>query len=401
MPEPQPPLVGRENEQKSSYAAASDIWRRQQEILRRVALGGHKDSILADVVQLAEEQTGDGMIASILLLSPDGQHLHLGGAPSLPDAYNAAIEGMKIGPSEGSCGTAAFTGEPVYVADIATDPRWADFRDLAHAHGLAACWSIPIRSADGTMLGTFANYYREPREPSQSDKDIIEAVALTASIAIERLRLQEMRNRVEEAKTMVLAELQHRVKNAFSLAQSLISLNVNGASSARDLANKVTEKLRAISSAHDLIVAPASDQERAGQTELETLLKTILAPLRFDDDDHRVLLSGDPHSVPSEWLSKLALVFHELGTNATKYGALSHADGQVDISWRTEEGMLIIDWKERGGPVISPPATTNFGSRLVTSTVKQFAGTIDWDWQSSGVQITISLPAATTPIDPS
>ena len=249
-----------ENSQTADAPSATDplsdrylaeVWRRQQQILGRVALGGDREAILSDIVSLAEEQTGDGMLASILLLSEDGKHLELGGAPSLPDEYNAAIEGMEIGEGEGSCGTAAARGRPVFVEDIATDPLWADFRELALSHGLAACWSVPIKAGDGSVLGTFANYYREPRQPSDLDREIIEAIALTTSIAVERIRLERMRHRAEEAKGLVLEELQHRVKNAFSLAQSLINLNVPAALSARDLADKVNGKLRAIASAQD------------------------------------------------------------------------------------------------------------------------------------------------------
>ncbi|PHR01374.1 MAG: hypothetical protein COB31_08430 [Erythrobacter sp.] len=135
-----------ENSQTADAPSATDplsdrylaeVWRRQQQILGRVALGGDREAILSDIVSLAEEQTGDGMLASILLLSEDGKHLELGGAPSLPDEYNAAIEGMEIGEGEGSCGTAAARGRPVFVEDIATDPLWADFRELALSHGLA------------------------------------------------------------------------------------------------------------------------------------------------------------------------------------------------------------------------------------------------------------------------
>ena len=107
------PLAAPSDPLSEKYLA--EVWRRQQQILGRVALGGDREAILCDIVRLAEEQTGDGMLASILLLTEDGQHLELGGAPSLPDEYNAAIEGMAIGDGEGSCGTAAATGQAVFV----------------------------------------------------------------------------------------------------------------------------------------------------------------------------------------------------------------------------------------------------------------------------------------------
>ena len=88
-------------------------------------------------------------------------------ASRLPEAFIAAIEGEKIGPAAGSCGTAAYRKHPVYVTDIETDPLWADYRHAALQHGLVSCWSVPIISKVDTVLGTFAIYHREKREPER------------------------------------------------------------------------------------------------------------------------------------------------------------------------------------------------------------------------------------------
>ena len=105
-----------------------------------------------------------------------------------PLDYTRAVDGVAIGPSVGSCGTAAFRGEPVVVTDIATDPLWADFRDLALGHGLRACWSTPILSSQGKVLGTFAVYYPSPRPPSPDELRLVEILTRTAGVAIERRR---------------------------------------------------------------------------------------------------------------------------------------------------------------------------------------------------------------------
>src|ERR1700719_1798059 len=106
-----------------------------------------------------------GLFCSVLLLDADGKTLRHGAAPTLPREYSLAIDGVQIGGSVGSFGTAAYRHEPVVVSDIAADPLWANYRDLALSHGLQACWSTPIASQDGRLLGTFAVYYREPRTP--------------------------------------------------------------------------------------------------------------------------------------------------------------------------------------------------------------------------------------------
>ena len=128
------------------------------------------------------------MLCSVLLLSADGKHLGQGVAPSLPDFYNAAINGIEIGVGVGSCGTAAFTAERVAVEDIRTHPYWAPYKALAAQAGLGACWSQPILGAGGHVLGTFAIYHRAQHTPDAHDIALIEQSANLASIAIEKTR---------------------------------------------------------------------------------------------------------------------------------------------------------------------------------------------------------------------
>ena len=127
---------------------------------------------------------------SILLLDSDGKHLGNGVAPSLPDFYNSAVNGMKIGMGVGSCGTAAFTGERVIVADIATHPYWAPYKGLAAMAGLKACWSQPIISSSGHVLGTFAIYHPDIHSPREADLALIEQSARLATIAIDRKQIE-------------------------------------------------------------------------------------------------------------------------------------------------------------------------------------------------------------------
>lgn len=142
-----------------------------------------KDVLSALIREIEAHAQNTSMLGSILLL--DGDHLRHGAAPRLPAAYNAAIDGVTIGPSVGSCGTAAYCGHAIYVADIAKDPLWKDFSALALHHGLRACWSMPITSAAGRVLGTFALYYREPRTPSEQDRALIRLAADTARVLLE------------------------------------------------------------------------------------------------------------------------------------------------------------------------------------------------------------------------
>ncbi len=126
---------------------------------------------------LAVEAMADvELLTSILLLSPDGKRLFHGAAPNLPQSYRDAIDGMEIGPSAGSCGTAAYFGKPVYVTDIATNPLWNEYRHLALPLGLRSCWSTPIRDAQGAVIGTFAIYHRTAGSPTTDELDAIDMI---------------------------------------------------------------------------------------------------------------------------------------------------------------------------------------------------------------------------------
>jgi GAF domain-containing protein len=118
--------------------------------------GAQLEQVLDVLVRTAEAQGGGKLFGSILLLDEDGKHLRHGAAPSLPKAYCEAIDGVEIGPSVGSCGTAAYAGHAIYVTDIERDPLWSEFRGIARAHGLRACWSTPLLSREGAVLGTLA-----------------------------------------------------------------------------------------------------------------------------------------------------------------------------------------------------------------------------------------------------
>lgn len=148
-----------------------------------------RDEPLSEILQayvLGVEELNPKMLCSILLLDSEGKHLVTGAAPSLPDFYNEAINGVEIGMGVGSCGTAAFTGKIVIVEDIQTHPYWTPYKGLAERANLYACWSQPIVSSAGKVLGTFAIYHRKANAPKKEDIDLIERSAHVVSAAIEK-----------------------------------------------------------------------------------------------------------------------------------------------------------------------------------------------------------------------
>ena len=179
----------------------------EKRVLEWIARRKPLPEVLNEICRFTEELS-PGMMSSILLLDPDGKSLRPVAAPNLPEDWTRAITPLAIGPSVGSCGGAAWGKEQVVVSDIASDPRWTGYPDycaLALKCGLRACWSTPILSAVGELLGTFAIYYQEPRSPLATDLEVIKQVTHLASVAIEHDRAAEALRRARD-------ELEERVR---------------------------------------------------------------------------------------------------------------------------------------------------------------------------------------------
>jgi len=160
----------------------------QKKILEAINDDSPLPETLEAICRLIEAEL-PGALCSVLLLDEAGEHLLHGAAPSLPADYCKAIHGISIGQGVGSCGTAAHTGQPVFVDDITTHPYWAAFKGLAHGqHGLASCWSVPIRAYDGAVLATFAIYHREPKTPTAHERKLLDFTSHLVCIAVNRQR---------------------------------------------------------------------------------------------------------------------------------------------------------------------------------------------------------------------
>lgn len=203
-----------------------------------------------------------GTLCSVMLL--DGVRLRSTAGPSLPADYRSAIDNLLIGPESGSCGTAAYMEQPIVVSDIAADPLWTRHRDLALANGLQACWSAPIFSGDGRVLGTFAIYFREPREPSAGEQQALDSAIRIAGIAIERQGSAERIVRLN-------AELERRV--AERTAQ-LEAANRELESFSYSVSHDLRSPLRAINGFSQILLDDhASQLDAQGRRHLQSVRK--------------------------------------------------------------------------------------------------------------------------------
>ncbi|MEK9142030.1 MAG: PAS domain S-box protein [Nitrospirota bacterium] len=162
----------------------------EKQALELVAKGAGLSEVLTSICRTIEAHTAP-MLTSIMLVTEDGEHLRCVASPSLPEDYNRAVDGISIGPTVGSCGSAAYYGKPSIVVDIEGDLLWKDYVQLTRAHGLRACWSQPILSSTGTVLGTFAAYYKEPRTPNSAELAVVERAGHLAAMAIQHIKMSE------------------------------------------------------------------------------------------------------------------------------------------------------------------------------------------------------------------
>jgi diguanylate cyclase (GGDEF)-like protein/PAS domain S-box-containing protein len=168
----------------------AELERFRNRIFELLAYNGSLPLILDEIVRYVE-QVQDGLIATILLLDQEGKHLHLGAACSLPGFITQAIDGLEVREGNTPCGTAAFRNQRVVTEDLQTDPAWAPYRELAELAALRSCWSEPIHSVSGEVLGTFAIYRHSAGLPGADATRLVQQAATLASIAIEHKRAED------------------------------------------------------------------------------------------------------------------------------------------------------------------------------------------------------------------
>ncbi len=200
----------------------------------------------------------------------------------------------------------------------------------------------------------------------------------------------------EEARHLLMRELNHRVKNLFAISSGMVSMTARTAASTSDMATALRGRLGALSRAHELVHPASFGPATAGYaTTLDRLVKTILEPY-IQESGERCALSGPATSIGANAATSLALVLHELATNAAKYGSLFHPEGELTLRWDLVGDDVVLDWSETGGPpVASIPTFQGFGSLLARkSIIGQLGGALDFDWEPTGLKVRMRIPLA-------
>lgn len=360
--------LGRQVELRMNAEAILDG---QRQVLEQIAHEEPLPDVLDTLTRFIDSNSRAGARSSVLLYDGRENTLHHGAAPRLPQHYCEAIDGIEIGPTVGSCGAAAFLRQPVAAADIATDPNWAPFKELALGAGLAACYSLPITGSGDEVLGTFAIYYDQPRDPHPHDRRVLALLARTAGIAIERSavtaqvrnlleREREARADAEEAnrsKDEFLAMVSHELRNPLNAilgwAKVLIMQSVDD-----QTLRKALSAIERNASLQAQLIAEILDYSRitAGKlaleiapTDVEQLMSTAVESARPTADTKGVTLSLDISGLQSETVAmdaaRVQQVISNLLSNAIKF---TPRGGSISVSARTGRKHLHISVDDTG-----------------------------------------------------
>ncbi len=209
--------------------------------------------------------------------------------------------------------------------------------------------------------------------------DLLDRVMRVSGVMIDITELKE----ADERRTLLVREVDHRARNALAIVQSIVRMTK--AKSIDDYVKTVEGRIRALSTAHSLL-----SESRWEGANLIQLVDEELAPYRSGEFE-RIVVSGSEVLLKPQTAQIVALVLHELATNAAKYGALSQPNGQVSLSWRQSKDGLDLEWRETAGPPIQTPISNGYGTKVIIASVtQQLGGTVTFDWQPTGLRFSMS-----------
>jgi PAS domain S-box-containing protein len=382
----------------------------EHRVLEMIASGAPLAESLSALI-LGVEEHSPPALGSVLLLDADGVHVRHGAAPSLPEAYCRGVDGAAIGPKAGSCGTAIFLKQPVFVADVQVDPRWEDWRELADRHGLRACWSMPILATDKRVLGTFAFYYRSPRVPSESDLELTGRASRLAGIAIERKQLEEqlrefsahLESVVEDERTGIARELHDELGQGLTALKMDVTWLLRRASAETLTREDLVEKLRTMSAFVDEVIGQTrriSAELRPGV--LDDLGLSAAVEWQAQDFEERtgticmVVANSTQLPVDRSIATAVFRIFQEALTNVTRHAQAQHVEVRIEIA----DDAVSLDVRDDGqGISLSAAASPkSLGLLGMRERAQRLGGSVAIrPAQPHGTLVSLRVPVGTGP----
>lgn len=344
------------------------------------------DAVLPRFVELAMQMT-EGTSAGLSIYDKNCsvfRWLHLSGEL-------AAFEGAETPRNYSPCGITLDELGPV----LCRHPEWA-YSWVADANiVLPEVLLVPLLIGGTEAVGTLWIASGREGHFNAEHARIATELATFVGIAMHVKRGEERIRHALEAQETLTREMNHRVKNIFALADGMLRQSLRNANSKEELAQSLSGRLHALSSAYSLVLRDSLDGE--GELGLEALTKSILTPHVQDASEfaRHISIVGEDVAVGEKAGASIALVLNELATNSVKYGALGAEGGALSIKWWLADTDFHLEWTESNGPLVEEPTRAGFGNRLVeTTVVRQFKGTLEYRWIATGLVVAMSIPAS-------
>jgi len=295
-----------------------------------------------------------------------------------------------------------FRGEGVVRSpDIRKDPRYGKSEPhygMPEGHlPVVSYLAVPVISRSGEVIGGLFFGHDKPDVFTERAERIVAGIASQAAVAIDNARLYQSaqseiaeRRRAEQQQKLLMDELNHRVRNTLAIVMAIANQTLRHSSSATQFRSDFEARVTALSAAHNLLTASNWEGATLGDI-VESVLKPYSTPARG-----RCKVEGEAIRVGPKYAVSLLMAFHELATNAAKYGALSNDDGQIEVRWSMTQPpnapALAIEWREVGGPPVKPRRRRGFGSRLIDGLSAETSGNVELKFERTGVECTINVP---------
>jgi len=291
------------------------------------------------------------------------------------------------------CGIVLDLNAPVLTAHSELAYDWL----AEHNVSLPEVLLVPLHIGDQEPTGTLWIVSDEDGHFNREHARVITELASFVALALQMVRTEQQLKKALDEQLLFAREMTHRIKNLFAMTDGMIRLSAKNAANTTEMSALLSGRLHALAKAHALVRQDSSEVGTVASTsDLKDLIRKIASPHEHltSKSAPRFSIDGPPIRCGERATNAVALIFHELATNAAKYGSLTVEEGRVAIKWHHENEKLVLEWMERCGPPIEESTLgTGFGGELVRRMVAQMGGAISYDWQRAGLVANITFPA--------
>jgi two-component sensor histidine kinase len=341
-------------------------------------MADHPSEVLPRLVRLAMEICG-AESAGVSILEPESEQFRWFGLTGVLSTFEGATTPRNSSP----CGVCLDLAQPILMERPERAYDWIREAGITVPEVLLVPLAVKEAGAIGTLwiVAGMAGHF------NSEHARVVSELASFAGMALRMIQAEQRLNVALQQQETLTREMSHRIKNLFAIAESMLRMTARSASTKEELAETLSGRLHALAHANALVRRSFGDGV-TGTVNFGELIARILRP----HDHASSVLDGPSLAIGEQATNHLALVFHELATNAAKYGALTQSSGKIIVIWAVDGTHLKLTWKEEGGPAAQAPETVGFGTKLVETTIKRIGGEIGYDWQPSGLSVRISLP---------